>query len=741
MSESEASKIVASESSVKSPDGSSGRETIPRVVRICNSKPDEESSTEAAIDESIDEQQPKPENTEDNEDDEDDEDDESVQFESTTTCNGDSCKRLYGILKGISVTTREYLTGQLTQSEAFSRVKQKYSTFKSSRKNEGIFSFKNKLQRGSFLFLIYVFSFIFTLWICYQITLSLIGKPHDVRVIFGLIYLVILNPIFSVLTVMLNIGGTVDNAMNDVSIDSIQTIENALVPCIGSIKSFTKENVCNFHKHFDTENICNSSHVDNGNDNNEDIDLKRRTLLESLSKFFDSQNAFMLKSKNTSVGIKSNTSLDQCLSFLLGRNVEKVLSENVSKSADSVLFNTSSSIRQSIVSALKQIEGENYDNNPIESYERDFVEYLNRDIRRFVDAVIDLIRIDKTKYYTNNNKIRNKPQIESLLSTTIHETSSLNSTAQIDLILGLYLKIQNVLRRLNKTLLPEYSSLRKYIYGDLNIQVQQDLYSITQVTDLYPHVNTIIALVFNNTYFLMYVSTPTESMYTKLTIDVEKFYLSDQPSYETSSSLLFQKCIRFIDSLSKTPLPNDYTVKYSNELKLIKNCIISFVYDSTKNYVRVIQYFTNKINKDGMSSTKDLFIANISKLVHYSYHQNKKRLESLNILTDDDHIVINSGKYISFEEFKIILLNFDAEGMRRYSENVRKAKDDVKTLNDKLGQKEIQLSGVNFSKSYSEMTSLYGILSLLILMNAIHRIYYGTDISFSFVKAATENKA
>ena len=741
MSESEASKMIASESSVKSQDGSSGRETIPRVVRICNSKPDEESSTEDALDESVDEQQLKPENTEDDEDEDEDEDDESVKFESTTTCNGDSCKRLYGILKGISVTTGEYLTGQLTQSEAFSRVKQKYSTFKSSRKNEGLFSFKNKLQQGSFLFLIYVFSFIFTLWICYQITLSLIGKPHDVRVIFGLIYLVVLNPIFSVLTVMLQIGGTVDNAMNDISIDSIQTIENALVPCISSIQSFTKENVCNFHKHFDTENICNSSYVDNGNDNNEDIDLKRRTILESLSKFFDSQNAFILKSKNTSIGIKSNTSMDQCLSFLLGRDVEKVLSENVSKSSDSVLFNTSSSIRQSIVSVLKQIEGENYDNNPIESYERDFTEYLNRDIRRFIDAVLDLIRIDKTKYYTNNNKIRNKPQIESLLSTTLRETSSLNSTAQIDLLLGLYLKIQNVLRRLNKTLLPEYSSLRKYIYGDLNIQVQRDLYSITNFTDLYPHVNTIIALVFNNPNFLMYVSTPIASMYTKVTIDVEKFYLSDQPSYETRSSLLFQKCIRFIDSLSKTPLPNDYTVRYPNELKLIKNCIISLVYDTTKNYVRVIQYFTNKINKDGRSSTKDVFIANISKLVQYSYTQNKKRLESLNMLTDDDHLVVNSGKYISFEEFKIILLNFDAEGMRRYSKNVRKAKDDVKTLNNKLGQKEIQQVQVNFSKSYSDMTSLYGVLSLLILMNAIHRIYYGTDISFSFVKAATENKA
>jgi len=720
-----------------SAEGGAARETVPRVVRICNPLPvEEEAPVEKETVRKLEDTLPPDELVGNDEDDEAESDTESITFESTTTCDGESCKRLYSILRGISITTREYLTGQLTQSEAFSRVKQKYGSFKSSKKSEGLFSFKNKLKHGSFIFLIYVFSFLFTLWICYQIVRSLLGKYHDIRVIFGLIYLVIFNPIFSVLTVFLQMGGNIDNASNDISVDSIQTMENALVPCITSINTFTKENVCNFHKHFDTENLCNASNGHGDSEGNEDVDMKRRTILESLSKFFEKQNAFVLKSMNTSIGIKSNKSLDSCLLFLTGHDVEKTLSENVAKNNNTVLFNTSSSIRKTISTSLRQIEGEKYDKNPVESYERDFVEFLNRDLVLFVDEVIDLIRMDSTTYYTENNKIRSKPPIESLLSTTLYKRSALSVRGQIDLIAGLFLKIQQILRRLNKALLPEYSSLRKYLYGDLDIQVQKDLYAITDVNDLYPHVNTVIALVFNNNNFLIEESTSTASTYMKVEIDVEKFYLSDQPSYETKSSLLFQKTVQFINTLKETPLPNDYITRYPKELQLIQSCIISFVYDTTHNYIRVLEYFTKQVNKDGKTSVKDVFLYNVSKVVQYSYHHHSKRLESLNILKDENEVVFNLGKYITFEEFKIKLNNFDMDGMRTYSANVKKAMDDVKTLSGKLGQKEIQQVELNFSKSYSDFTSLYGMLSLLILMNVIHRVYYGVDISFSFVKAA-----
>ena len=718
--------------------GGGGRETIPRVVQICNPLPEE--VKEEVVD-SIEDQTE--ENLEDADEvvetgdaeDVDADEDKPATFESTTTCDGESCKRLYGILKGISVTTREYLTGQLTQSEAFSRVKQKYASFKSSKKSEGLFSFKNKMKQGSFMFFIYLFSLTFSLWVCYQIVKSLLGKPHDIRVIFALIYLVILNPVYSVLTVMLQMGGTYDNLANDMTVDSIRTIENALVPCTTSIESFTRENVCNFHKHFDTDNICNSSNGDRNNDGDEDTELKRRILLESLSKFFDNQRKFMLKSNNTSIGIKSNTSLDQCLSFLLGKNVEQTLSDNVSKNQNTILFNTSSSIRTNISNVLQQIEGEAYNNNPVESYTVNFVEHLNRDLSSFVQEVIQLVGTDNKKYYHSNNKIRSKPPLDRLLANTLLTTSSLSESAQIDLVSGMFLKIQVALRRLNKALLPEYSSLRKHLYGDLDIESQKNLYAITEVTELYPHMNTVISLVFNNPLFLVEVSESGESSYQKTTINVETFYLSDQPSYETQPSLLFQKTISFIQSLSKQQLPNDYTVKYSKELQLIQTCIITYVYDVSRNHVRVIEYFTKQIMKNGSSETKTMFLGNVAKIIQYSYHQHSKRLESLNVLKDENESPINLSKYISFEEFKIKLENFDQDGMRTYAANVKKASANVKTLKEKLGQSEVKQIELNFSKSYSDLTTLYGILSFLILMNVIHRVYYGTDISFSFVKA------
>jgi hypothetical protein len=734
MSTSEISKGPASSGK----GGGEGRETIPRVVQLCNPLPE---VLEEAIDTAIENQNEKVVDEVVAEvaevEDDGEEEDKIANFESTTTCYGDSCKRLYQSLKSISVTTREYLTGQLTQSEAFSRVKQKYASFKSMKTSEGLFSIKNKFKQGSFMFLIYLFSWVFSLWVCYQIVKSLLGKSHDIRVIFALIYLVILNPVYSVLTVMLQMRGTYENLASDMTIDSIRTIENALYPCTISIESFTRDNVCNFHKHFDTDNICNSSNGDHDNDGNEDTDLKRRIILESLSNFFDNQRKFMLKSNNTSIGIKSNTSLDQCLAFLLGNNVEQTLSENVSKNQNTILFNTSSYIRTNISSVLQQIEGEAYNRNPVESYHKDFIEYLNRDLINFVQEVIELVRFDQKKYYDSNNMIRSKPHLDHLLSTTLIATTGMSGNARIDLVAGLFLKIQQVLRRLNKALLPEYSSLRKLLYGDLDVDSQRNLYEITEVEQLYPFMNTLVGLVFNNPSFLTEVSESGESSYTKTQVNVETFYLADQPSYETQPSLLFRKTIALIASLSKQKLPNDYTVRYSSELQLIKACIISFVYDVSRNHVRVIEYFANQIMKNGQSETSYLFLDNVSKIIQYSYYQHSKVLESLNVLQDGDgtESSFNLSKYISFEEFKVKLDNFDQDGMRAYSATVKKASDNIKTLKDKLGQSELKQIEINFSKSYSDLTSLYGILSFLILLNVIHRVFYGTDISFSFVKA------
>lgn len=473
---------------------------------------------------------------------------------------------LFRALDSVRVTSKELLekennggASETFRKNSYVKCKRNFSFYTCKVKPEiQQTKERKKLMTTLFSVIIFLGTSYYTYWLAKQLWYGLSGKTHSVPIFYACMYIVLFNPIFSLITVSVNIVKFRSKSyMDKEKKESIENIEDKIKTALSCFDSFTNDNICAYYKFFDDDNVpgkgeslCSSldcTECDTRVDNsplNKDVIASKIEKLNSVNKFFVNQKKYILKANNPMIEIKHNVYIDNSIQFLLGKNVKTQISENIQNSDDTLVFLTNvNDIRKNVDKIIQLSEGYRYDEiGKISNYEEYFEVALSQEIN---DIILEIIKFFKSydnveTYWNNNEHISEEyKNISNLVvyadnynpNTQTYETmNEKNSRPDInegdaEKIIQLFYSIIVKLRRLNIAWLPEYIHLKNLLFELTDPQIeettQRALYKVKNENDLQPSFKRILAIFINNPTFFEISSTSEklnvlDSQYTNL---------------------------------------------------------------------------------------------------------------------------------------------------------------------------------------------------------------------------------
>ena len=567
---------------------------------------------------------------------------------------------LFRALDNIRVITKEYLEGSKTETntkETYDRIKREYSLYACKVKPQ-IQNSKDRKStvRGLFKFLIFVLTSSYCIWLLYQIYKVLFAKKHKISMLYAMIILLLINPLYSVITITVEmLKYRASNQMHSSKKQIIDDIERDISYCVTCEKNFTIPNICKYYKYFDREESGNKlcdKHCkeceDNTVKNTElmvDSISNKMDKLDNIHQFFENQKKFVLKSQNPFIEIKENDIVNSLIDFLLGKNIESTLRENLNNSEDSeeLVFENSQQVRDNVVNMLKFQEGYAYEKSGIVS---DYNTYFVTDVNNLLyELTVDVLSFlsdagMRRRYFDSNKHITGFIKNDNNLvlychnyknDNTYKECNSDTTTEPItepigtmDSICDKMYKLIVRLRRLNILWLPEYEHLRKLIFDKTDIQIQKSIYRAKMASDLKILLSEIIAIVMNNDKL---VEISENSVFTK--------------ANEFNDMILLECYENNCDSSSKT-----FTER--------KHIRMKYYVDNVENKIDILDFYPKDFaTSDTLLFTKcKTFIYSLSQNTLPRSFQQTFRIETLMvkniILNSLENIPVNMKRMVSY---------------------------------------------------------------------------------------------
>jgi|TARA_Y100000389_G_scaffold77054_1_gene73800 hypothetical protein len=607
-------------------------------------------------------------------------------------------QKLIRHLKDISITLDDYLQQNLSRTEALNTVSRKYSYYKCTIKED----LMNSKSNSDTFILLYKYALsalatVFTMYAVYQIYRVLMKKSYTVGVITSLIYICIFNPVFSAFTVttryMMYLNDSASNKLysSNKSYD-ISNIEQSLESIIKNKLQSTKD-INKFCSQFNDDNNTNleknaTSAAESKKPKTSEIPLiTNMNITEKLNTFFSNQFEFISKNNNQNISITENKSLDECYDFFVGKNTKNTLMEhvNVTDEDDTLVFESAPKIRNNASKILSYIEGHSFRKkyasmNDENFYESFFVIRLNETIKDF-----------KTK-----------------------RTES-------------FVIIADILSKLYKLGLPEYYYLRKFIFGDTDTSIggnEQYPIIFKSESKLQTEHQNDIKLISDR--IVDYITTKTEENNGVFEFDIEEYYLKQNPQYKESESIVLDKVMYMLNSLSNTRLPSDFRTKYLVSFDLINEVLMFYCEPISTNSARIVDYFMIKINSDRHihPENKFVFIHNMKKIITSAYAEAKTGPKKSALFFKESAQLVPNHKYISFEDFNIKLLLLNKSHINTFLNNVTEAKDNLKFYMNNIIN--IDKTDENTSEKdviYDHYIYIFTVISALVLINTIFTTY------------------
>ena len=199
-------------------------------------------------------------------------------------------------LRSVTDTLTSFINENISQDECFIKVKTQYSIYKCDLKKD-LNSTKDhkKLIKEVMKWGFIIGSTFFCIWLVKQILKTLQKKAPQVPILYALTYLVIFNPIYSFITITIDIiKYRSTNVESNIIID-IDDIESKIENLLKCKDNLTKESACEICKFFNS-NAC----VEEEEDGKDDIDTKISNKMERLNnvnQFMENQKNFILKAR------------------------------------------------------------------------------------------------------------------------------------------------------------------------------------------------------------------------------------------------------------------------------------------------------------------------------------------------------------------------------------------------------------------------------------------------------------
>lgn len=590
---------------------------------------------------------------------------------------------LFRALDNIRVSTKEYLESSSSATstdndctntscqEVYKRIKDQYSQYKCGTKEDITNNrSRKKFVNSFFKIIIYLLIFSYSLWLCREVFNAMRGKKHSVSIMYALAFLVSLNPFYSFITITVDmLQYRASQTMNHSKKQVIEEVQRNIENAISCPDSFTKTNICNYYKYFESEEnekICSSylaeNEIDTGNTElSKDALSSKMEKLDSVHQFFENQKKFTLKIHNPFVQIKQHDKLDNVIRFLLGDEVETKINENMNNDDNVKLYNTTTEVRENVHEILRFKEGHEYhENGSVQNYNKYFVEELNNLLFDLTKQITTFLSVDTNyvNYFRNNKHIKrfDTKSMNNIFGCQGYNFNNeyLNCDSDLDLsinnnipnandIMHTMFDVQKRLRRLNVLWLPEYENLRKLLYNDLiynntrynaDLKLQKSLYQAKKFEYLAPLFAQIVAIIIDNEHFV-----EAKRVYTQQkTIDdviLEQCYIDDcdndvsfknklhiRPIFNetaennfidlndyfdttTTETLLMSKCKNFIYSLKNKTLNTSFSVTNKVESVLIKNVILSEIEDINLKLNKISVYINKYIDENNIFAGSD----------------------------------------------------------------------------------------------------------------------------------------
>ena len=706
---------------------------------------------------------------------------------------------LFKALDPIKVSTKEFLEGKMTPEEAYKKIKLQYSTYRCKLKKDIDDSRSNKdTLKDIFHITIIAVSATYSIYVVYQIFKVLTGScrrvnKYSLPLLYSIMSLVLFNPLYSLITVTFDIlKYRAFQQIEKSKLDNLNTIESAIESSLNceSSANFTQDIVCNYYKHFDKDNLCESSADINANEMMTDFITNKMEKLDNVNQFFNNQKKFMLKIHNPYVEIKKGDKIDPIIQFLLGSDIEKVVRDNLNTSeVDHIFSENSQQIRNKIQDNLKLIEVSKYnDIGVVVSYQDYFLDELNNDIKSLTMYVLIFLEqsdYNRDLYFKRNNLLKNYKTDNNYLFYCTGGTSFLpgeinfddiiltNNENLEDVILEKMFNIQTKLRRLNKLWLPEYEYLRKILYEPVpvvyqnindkkhvvfktDLKVQRAMYRTTSSDELRFMLKDIIAIVLENTHLINFdhkdmqnidsditprcnLSTPRsdgdQDQYAyriKIidTYNIEDLYPLD---YRIKDTVLIPKVKNFVKSLRKDPLPNHFKTQFKVETTIVKNIIINELNTYMNNHTKIVDYIKfyitdNNVFTETQQNESITFLSNCNKLITFAHKQHEQETKNSELYFNTNKTVEYPEKYISFEEFELKLNNIEKYQYSEYLNTIESVKHDVSYFIEKLDDMNDKLeSKIQMTEFYNKYIIIYVIASFIYLLNVSIDTYFNIN--------------
>ena len=704
---------------------------------------------------------------------------------------------LFKSLESVRITSKDFLEGKLNSKDAYTKLRRQYSNYACNIKKNVDSNRSNKKLTGEILIItITIMSGLYTLWVLSQIFKSIKGEKHNIPILYALVSIIIVNPIYSFATITIDLlKYQTSTTMDSNKKDDIEEVESKIKLALKDEGSFNKESVCQYYQFFDNDSTNPEGKLcgcESATCIKEDSELITDTLASKLDKldnvhqFFENQRTFVDKSKNNLLGIPQDDEIDKQLKFFLGEDIEKTLRENLNNSdEDMVVSENSQQIRNNVVNALKKIEGFKYtEKGIVKDYPSYFIEDTNTILFKLAKKVLDFVSVpENKKRYIDKNKYITLPILKSnsaLYSCDNYKanafdvweyTSDNNALIEVpsqDSILQLMLELQIKLKRLNLLWLPEYENLRKIIYDNgptkTEITIQKAIYRSEKIGDLNILFYEIIAIVLQNKALINYdnkvfVSSHESGVLTNckssstivdniekkhispIKINIEELYPTD---YKVKDTLLFAKMKLFIRSLKETGLNNDFQLTHKIETNMVIDIILNDEEDilniaQMNNYVDSFlldnNVFANDLVKD------KIFKFNMNKLYDLALEKKELRNRNKEIFVNSKDEIEFPERYITFQDYTNKLKNIEKGQFNQYLKTIETVKKNIVYFVDKSdelnGKLEKEFKMTDFHDQYFY---IYVAISLLLVIDVIWKTYFGVDLDIYYIDKVNKVK-
>ena len=604
--------------------------------------------------------------------------------------------------------------------------------------------------------LVYVCFMVFSLWVMYQMGKQLKNaftmKPVSITVVNALIVIILMNPIFSFVTVTIDIMNYSSSSMvpakNIVDIEKLEQILRSAVDCEENFDA----NILIFVKAFEESELFVT------------LDTQRMDKINHIQQFILNHKSFLEKGNNPNIGSNLKELIEDSFGFMFGKDLkmlndmfesETSVAKEPSRNAG-MYYKTSKQVRMQTPKILNYLDS-NIDPADIESYAKYFLDDLNDNLIRLVG-------------YVTRHSIFLKMGVVCENSTVQTYTGENKESA----ILDAFSELSTRIRRLRVLNLPEYDYLMECLNASNTDEWNRMLLEFDKTLHNKRDVYTIMEIFINNTIHFFTVSSKIddvcrliertvvkriEGVDYSITVpalscdmkpnfagcvtihesmanfDIREVYATHSPNYLNAESTIYRKTTDLLKSLKSVPLDRGFRKNSKMEVDIVMDVLsnkLESVEWTVDQIMQVVDERTRILSRD--TGIQDTFSENARVLFEELKITIEERKLTGELTYDKRDAIENPTNFVSFDQFNSKLSSMSSNEYMLLHKSIMECTKNVTFFHDRMDEINNSMERKIFmGGSYWNYIVIYYVVSFLLLSEYMWKYYTGKTVDIALL--------